>query len=62
MCIICVEIMREKITMKDAIDKLVNEWKSDMDPHLQDIINANAESEEKLKKVIKEGYKKERWI
>lgn len=63
MCVICVEIMRQRITIKEGIDQLVEGWTRDMEQHKQDIINANAEGDVvKLKKLIDEGYKKERWL
>lgn len=65
MCIICVEIMRERLTMKDAKQQIVELRMLDapVDKHLIDIIEADNNGDTKrVAELVKAGYKKERWI
>jgi hypothetical protein len=62
----CVEIMREKITIKDAIKQCrerIFADSSDEARHLNEIIEADEKGDtKKVAELVKAGYKKERWI
>lgn len=65
MCAICVEIMRERITVKDALHQYREAGRAgaDRDQHMIQIMEADEKGDvEKVKQLVKDGYKKERWI
>ena len=67
MCIICVEIMRQKITMKEALAGFEEVTKLDVThentKHAVEIIWADKKGDaEEVAKLVKAGYKKERWL
>lgn len=70
MCILCVEIIRSRITVRDALDGLKNEVmangsfpQGEDGEHKSELLQANADGNmKKLKELIKAGYKKERWL
>lgn len=65
MCQICVEIIRERITIKEAMpgfQEAVRSGDKAAMEHAAAIIGAAVANETKAKDLIKAGYKKERWI
>lgn len=65
MCAICVQIMREKITIKDALQQYREAGRAgaDRDEHMIKIIEADEQGDTKrVAELVKAGYKKERWI
>ncbi len=65
MCQICVEIIRERITFKDAKRQMqeARSAGSDVSQHIWEIIEADNDGDvKKVEELIKAGYKKERWL
>lgn len=65
MCQICVEIIREKITIKDALQQYREAGRAgaDRDQHMIQIMEADERGDTKhVAELVKAGYKKERWI
>lgn len=70
MCTLCVEIMRGRITVKDALDGLRSEFgatgwtpRGAGKDHELDLLDAHQTGNvAKVEKLVKEGYKKERWL
>jgi len=67
-CTTCVEIIRGRITVKDALSAAASELAAmEKDPpdveHLRDILEADAAGDvDKVKRLIDAGYRKERWL
>lgn len=65
MCVICVEIMRQKITIKDALNQFKEAGRAgaDRDEHMLQIMEADEKGDvKKVAELVKAGYKKERWL
>lgn len=68
MCVICVEIAREKISFKEGrriMQEAIYNMKAGTPEavHIADIIEAdNSGDTNKVAKLVKAGYKKERWL
>jgi hypothetical protein len=65
MCIICVEIMRERLGIENAKDQILEALRAGAayDEHTSALAEAlRSGDSEKIKAVVKAGEKKERWI
>jgi hypothetical protein len=67
MCIICVQIMREKLTIQEALPGFEEAMKShvtdDNVKHANEIIWAEKNGDtKKLNELVKAGYRKEKWL
>lgn len=63
MCQTCVDIVRQRITVREALDHIKEGFMAGakLDEHKADILDSQNDLE-KLKQVIIDGYKKERWL
>jgi len=67
MCKMCVDIIRERITIKEALRGFEEVMKidrtDDNTKHALDIIRADKDGDiDKVKELVQAGYKKERWL
>jgi hypothetical protein len=67
MCVICVEIIRQRVTPQKGLEGMLEAVRSTTDDetrtHQQDIVDADhAGDEKKVTELIKEGYRRERWL
>jgi hypothetical protein len=68
MCIICVQVIRDRITMKEALagfEEITNllDMADDDTKHAVDVIRADKDGDvERVTELVRAGYRKERWL